>query len=236
MSQALLAVPAYFHPDVETADWVALTDPALLDGSPFDGVRFVVLNVANGPDTWRQGPFVRAIDGLHRAGVPVIGYLDTGYGRRPVATVLAEAARYREWYGVEGAFLDQVRSDPDGLEHTAAITAGLRAAPLLVLNHGTHPDEAYAGLADILVTFEGPATAHRALTVPDWVWAYPRARFCHLVYGCRPQDTPAVVERAVRSHAGTIYVTDRVGANPWDGLPAWLTAGITLARPGGSDR
>jgi hypothetical protein len=223
-------VPAYFHPDVAPAAWAALTGagvlryPAADRSAAYRGVSFVVLNVADGPDTWRQEPFARVAGALHAAGVPLVGYLDTGYGRRPAATIREEAGRYRDWYGITGAFLDQVRPDPEGLPQTLALTQELRAdgTGLLVLNHGTHPDEAYARLADILVTFEGPAAAHRGLVAPSWVWRHPPKRFCHLVYATPEREVAAVIEHADRLWAGTVYVTDGEGTNPWGRLPGWL--------------
>jgi hypothetical protein len=51
---------------------------------------------------------------------------------------------------------------------------------------------------------------------------WPAEKFWHLDY-----DTPAgrvdeVLDRAAANHAGTVYVTDRGGANPWDGLPGYF--------------
>jgi hypothetical protein len=35
---------------------------------------------------------------------------------------------------------------------------------------------------------------------------------------------PAVLRQAARQGAGVVYVTDRVLANPWDGLPPYWPA------------
>ena len=41
----------------------------------------------------------------------MLGYVATTFGARPAADVEADAARYRDWYGVDGIFLDEVADD-----------------------------------------------------------------------------------------------------------------------------
>ncbi|WP_168200510.1 spherulation-specific family 4 protein [Allokutzneria sp. NRRL B-24872] len=199
-------VPAYFHPAVEPEGWRALAShPAL---------RFVVLNVADGPGTSADQSFVDA-----SAGLPVIGYVDTDYGARPTADVLTDVERHLAWYGVDGVFFDQAGTDA---RHYGALAEAARSlgAGTVALNHGTHPPEEFTELADLLVTFEGPLCAYRDLWVPRWVYRHRPELFCHLVYETPPSATASVLRQAWRSNAAAVYVTDHGGENPWGRLPS----------------
>lgn len=211
-----LAVPAYFHPAVAAADWAVLAQP-------HRGLRAVILNVADGPGITIDCALFEAAAQAREAGVPVLGYVDTGYGDRPVASILAELRRYRSWYGTCGFFFDQAAADPSHLPFYRELTQPARTAgDLVVLNPGVHPDPAYADLADALVTFEGPWSAYQAATVPDWVWHEPSERFWHLVYDAPASALEPALALAAQRNAGTVYVTDGSGANPWHGLPSYF--------------
>jgi hypothetical protein len=209
-------VPAYFHPAVAAADWQALAAAG-------PGVRAVVFNVDSGPG---QAPELelRAV-GAH-IDVPLLGYVDLAYGERPASAVATDLARYQAWYPTTGIFFDRVGGGRRTLAQCAAAVAAARrhGAAVVALNHGAHPDPAYATFADALVTFEGPASAHRLVDPPRWVRDWPADKFWHLVYdvpGARARD---VLAHAAASHAGVCYVTDRGGDNPWDGLPSYFPA------------
>ncbi len=53
--------------------------------------------------------------------------------------------------------------------------------------------------------------------------------FWHLVYAAPGAVFDAVLDRAERCNAETVYVTDRSGANPWDGLPGYFGRQLALA-------
>ncbi|MET8970556.1 spherulation-specific family 4 protein [Streptomyces hydrogenans] len=194
-----LLVPFYEHPTDRPEGWAALVAAA-------PTLHGVVLNPANGAGEAPDPAFAEAAGRLRAAGVRILGYADTAYGRRPHAEVVADLLRHRDWYGADGAFLDQVATAPDALPHYRRLAVAARAAgaATLVLNHGTPPDEGYAELADLLVTFEGPWDTYRTLDPP----AAPH--HCHLVYAAPPGFRPATaVHCAV---PGT-------GAHPWGTLP-----------------
>jgi hypothetical protein len=200
-----LLVPYYEHPAERPDAW-----EALLAAAP--RLYGVVLNPAGGPGAAPDQAFAVVAGRLRAAGVRVLGYADTDYGRRPHATVVRDLLCHRDWYGADGAFLDQVSAGPDVLPYYRRLGVAARAAGArtLVLNHGVHPDPAFAELADVLVTFEGPWDAYRTLAVPLWTAAHPRERFCHLVYAAPPD---ALATAAVHC------VVPGAGAHPWATLP-----------------
>ncbi|MBY8883395.1 spherulation-specific family 4 protein [Streptomyces sp. PTM05] len=209
-----LLIPLYVHPAADPRAWRAVTRHAAL-------VHAVVLNVADGPGGHADPVFADTAAGLRAAGVRLLGYADTGYGRRPLRAVLRDVLRHRAWYGVDGVFLDQVPADAAGVPRLRTLVRAVRllGARCVVLNHGTHPDPGYARLADLLVTFEGGWDAYREAVVPEWTARHPPDRFCHLVYDVPPaaRESAARIARA-RGAAVHCAVPGR-GANPWSSLP-----------------
>lgn len=217
-----LVVPAYFHPAVHPDQWQWLAEHAA-------GVLMVILNVANGPGASSQAAFRQAIGSLQRAGICVIGYVDTSYGRCQAQRVLAETDRFQDWYGVQGVCLDQVAADPAQLGYYTGLTDRIRAmgAETVFFNHGTHPAPEYAHVADVLGTFEGTWPAYRRLRVPRWTEHWPPSKFCHVVHSVPVARHPGAWRLASRRRAGAVYITERGGANPYDGLPALAQRAFT---------
>lgn len=142
-----LLVPYYEHPDYEHPAERPEAWNAVISAAPL--LYGVVLNPAGGPGTAPDPAFAAVGDRLRTAGVRVLGYTDTDYARRPHDAVLRDLLRHRDWYGADGAFLDQASAGPDALPHYRRLAVAARAAgaDTLVLNHGVHPDPAFAELA-----------------------------------------------------------------------------------------
>lgn len=205
-----LAVPAYFHPRREAADWARLRDAG-------DRLGVVVVNPDSGPGTgdatYRDA--VRGLPGL------VAGYVDTAYARRPLADVLADVDAYRRLHGVDAVFADQVTSSADDLPYYARLAAAVDGP--LVLNPGVRPDPAYLRLAAVVVTFEGAWSAHRVLSGTDP--AGPASTW-HLVHGVPAGEEERTLQHASALGADHTHVTGATLPNPWDALPAWWPGGV----------
>jgi hypothetical protein len=210
-----LVVPAYFHPDVRPDDWELLAKHA-------PQVRLVTLNVANGPGTEPDRAFFPAVDRLRQAGVVVAGYVDTNYGQRPAREALADLDNFLKWYEVTGVCFDRVSITAEYLGYYAALSRDARhsGARVVVFNHGAHPLEAYAEHANLLGTFEGPWRSYLKLAVPRWTRSRPADKFYHVVYAVPRENYDHAFLLAMRRRAGSVYITDRSGRNPYDGLPA----------------
>ncbi|HZC41639.1 MAG TPA: spherulation-specific family 4 protein [Streptosporangiaceae bacterium] len=210
-----LVIPAYFHPVARPGLWESLAGHA-------PQVRLVILNVASGPGDAPDPAFVPVVERLRAAGVAMAGYVDTNYGRRPRRQVLAEAGRYRDWYGVASVCFDRAAGTPGRLRHYAALADRSRAngAEVVFFNHGTHPHPGYAEHADLLGTFEGCWQAYLRLAVPHWTRSLPASKFYHVVYSVPPPFFGGAFLLSRRRHAGSMYITDNGGSNPYDRLPA----------------
>ena len=158
-----LIVPAYFHPAVLPHEWEMLIERAA-------NVRLILLNLASGPGTEPDEAYAPTIDRLHSAGVALAGYVDTNYTQRPTPEVLDDIGRYIDWYGVTGVFFDRVAATAEDLDHYADLTRRARemGVDVIAFNHGTHPVEPYAEIADLVGTFEGTWRSYVDFVVPRW--------------------------------------------------------------------
>jgi hypothetical protein len=210
-----LIVPAYFHPAVHPHEWAWLAERAAQ-------VRLIVLNLANGPGAQPDTAILPALGRLRAAGITVCGYVDTNYGQRPADEAIADLGWHLDWYQVDGVFFDRAAIAAEQLSYYADLARRARGigARLVALNHGAHPIEPYADHADLLGTFEGPWSAYLELGVPRWVRSRPAGQFFHLLHSVPTTSFTDALGLAARRHVGCAYVTDRDGANPWDGLPS----------------
>lgn len=223
-----LVVPAYFHPVVAPKKW-----QKLVTLSP--SLRAVIVNVHNGPGEELDPTYLPIIDSLKGAGIRILGYVDTDYGRREPSLIGQEVSTYRDRYGLNGVFMDQVPSGLDQLDHYAQCVVAARTAgsPFVVLNAGAEPHPGYVDLANVTVTFEGPWIDYKSLRVSDWVYRFPASRFCHLVHSMPRGAFAHGLELAARRHVGSVFLTDGRGSNPWDHVSPRLIA--ELARTQAQD-
>ena len=205
-----LLVPLYAYPGTEPDQWATVVGSA---GS----LAGVILNPHSGPGDAVEPAFAAAAEALRTAGVPLLGYVDTAYGGRQHREVVADIERHRDWYQVDGVFLDQAASGLDLLPHYRRLAVSARSleASQVVFNPGVHPHPGFAEAADLLITFEGSWEQYRGLRVPEWTASFPAERFGHLVHGTSPTLCAAVPELARLRHAGVSYATPGAGANPW---------------------
>ncbi|MHB9859228.1 spherulation-specific family 4 protein [Streptomyces sp. YIM S03343] len=216
-----LGVPGVAHPLLAPAEWAGLARP----GAP---LHWVVLDVDSGPGV-RADPLCLAAAGrLRRAGVRVLGRLDTRHGTRPFADLVADAQRYLDWYQADGFLLERCPTGRAALPGIRRLVGTLRAIcdkAHIVLGHGTHPYPGYAENADQLVTFRGPWSDYRWSEAAEWTAHYPPEMFCHFVHGVPHGHLDEALRVARWQGAATICfteLTDRGGlADPWESMPGY---------------
>lgn len=220
-SAGSLLVPLYVHPAVDPAAWRALEDAA-------PALYGVVLNAADGPGDRPDPVYTLAARRLRRAGVRLLGYVDTDYAGRPAHTVYRDLRRHRAWYGTDGVFFDRVASDGRQIPYYRwlARTARLCGARTVVFNPGVHPDPGYARLADLLVTFEGGWDDYQVARVPRWTAGHCADRFCHLVYGVPDGLAGRAARLAALRGAAVHCAVPGVPPNPWQSAPVPIGGGV----------
>ncbi len=209
-----MAIPSYFGPGPL---WTKL-------GAATPRVGLAIINPNSGPGDAIRPDYVAQVKATQARGVTVLGYVHTSYGKRPLTEIHSEIVRFRQWYGVNGIFFDEVTNDDAGLPYYLQCRAAARAGhpeAVVVINPGTPVTEGYMQAADVVLTFENDYSSYvkRAPDAP-WVAHYPAARFLHLVYGA--PDVGAMrkaVALGKQRHAGWMYVTPGTLPNPWNLLP-----------------
>ena len=224
-----LLVPAYFDPG--QGRWPAVASAA-------QRVPLVAIaNVNNGPGSGltARPDYAKALSDLRAAGGQVVGYVYTQYGQRAVEAVKADMQRWHQLYPLDGFFVDEMANSPSPtlLKYYAALllyARELNPAYRVIANPGTNTDESYLkqSTADVLVIFENDA-GYANFAPAAWTKKYPPSAFGHLAYAIATADQMTnVVQLAAARRAGFIYVTDDSGANPWDTLPSYWGAEVSL--------
>lgn len=211
-------VPAFFYPE---SIW-----KQTVDSSPAPSV--MILDISGlGAGSQPEAHFRSVVHLAQAAGVTVLGYSSTALGQRPIAQVEADVQNYKAWYGVTGMFLDEVQGVVSQLPYYQELASYIHHAnpgsPIWI-NPGLYPDRAYMSVANVVMAFEGPYSAYRTDQVPGWVRQYPRWRFAHTVHTTSQEQLGSTVSLARSRNAGYLYVTDRAGSNPYDGLPSYWSA------------
>ena len=234
-------VPAYFYPSWNPAlsQWDEMTAAAA------GGARITaIMNPDNGPGTALNGDYVNAVNSFRAAGGKVLGYAYTCYGNnncnpalpatRSSADVLADAQKYRSWYGVDGIFLDEMSNQAAALPFYESVAAGLRMAQpggTIIGNPGTSTPAAYLAVADTLVTFERGTGSYAGTVSEPWMSSADPSRQAHLHYGVSSEAAMlALVSEAAARKAGYLYITNDVLPNPWDQLPSYWGAEVAAIK------
>lgn len=211
-----------------------------------DALGFVILNINSGSGDSAQEDWAKQATYARNAGATVLGYVRTTKGARPKAEVLTEVQQHRDWYGVDGVFLDEAVngwSDEEAaqvpyyqdLHDTLKATYGDRF--WVVANPGSNTVEAMLSAADVLMTYESYATTYlnpgKNTITPDFYLAYPASKFWHVIHDVTEENYAQVIAAAATHHAGHLYLTDKTfvpsddpqtpAQNPYEGPPSqWL--------------
>src|SRR5262249_11911210 len=131
---------------------------------------YVVVNESSGPGTSPANATLQSnIAAARAAGRRVLGYVPLGYtptgvSARGDGAILADVAAWRDLYGVDGLFLDEVQPEcsvpsyGDVGAKYASLAASMRAVlpgAFLALNPGRNLGECFASSFDAVVAYEG---------------------------------------------------------------------------------
>lgn len=206
-----VAVPAYFW---SSTQW----DRMLVSSQE---LRYVVMNPDSGPGTVSYPSFVTKVATARTQGAMVVGYVDTGYGARALATVKAEIDKYRTWYGVNAFFFDQTPYDCAQIAYYQQVEDYVRAQAggFIFHNPGMNPQECYLDVADVVVNFEGSEASYNAWTPAPYAAGYPADRFWHIVYAVDPAHAAALLSSAASRNGGLVFLTEQDMPNPFSVIP-----------------
>jgi Spherulation-specific family 4 len=165
------AVPAYFYPGSES--WTRMI-------TALAGAGMIIVNPLNGPGNTKKTEYASAIMAAHRAGIKVLGYVDTGYlgavegrrTRRGYSDALSWQMQIQDdvdkWYrlygadGIDGVFFDDVVNTCGKNSNNVRLYAEIRGyakksrpGAYVVANPGANVPQCLEGIADTLLTYEG---------------------------------------------------------------------------------
>jgi hypothetical protein len=214
-------VPLYTYPT--DSSWMQLVDAK----ASHPAVNIIaVINPNSGPGSAQNADYVKGIALLQRVGIEVVGYVSTGLtAKRPEADIHADVDRYRTWYPqLTGIFLDEM-TNPNGTAPPTFYTslndyAHQQGFDYTIGNAGTGLDVSYVTCVDTILIYEDQGEPDLS-SLSGWYGLYPNTHFGLLAYGI-PMDAGLVTKAF--SHIGYLYLTDRKGTNPWDGLPSYFDA------------
>ncbi len=213
-----MLIPLYTDPSAQWASVISANTYKNID---------VILNPSDGPGASIQSSYTNGIAQLRSAGVGSFGYVYTGYGTRPLATVKAEVDSWKNWYSVDGIFFDEASNSSTNLSYYSDLqTYVTDRAMTSILNPGTGTMEAYMSVAATNVIYENDPPS--PLSVPTWAVNYPASKFGALQYAANAAQMRMFVASAKAQNIGYVFVTDDVLNNPWDKLPAYLAEEATL--------
>lgn len=230
-----LLVPAYFATGTDSP-WASLT----AGGNSYPNVKITAIANPNSgvltSTTTANADLVTAITNFKGTNRKVIGYVSTLYGNgaRSEADVKATIDKYLELYtGLEGFYIDEMASGSNRLAHYEAIYSYIKsknAALVVIGSPGIFPDPAYAGAADVLVTFDGTAAAYQALDPqqPSNTWVYNKANtaqamLSHSADTCTAMQETVKYANLARLNTGLVFATDQTSNRSASKLPSYWT-------------
>jgi hypothetical protein len=201
-----------------------------------------IVNPASGPGTFTDPNYVSAIADLDATKYgKAFAYISTGFGARSLSDVETDIQGYLSLYGGKnfaGFFIDQMSILPGTLSFYQSIynyikqdvgssyaVIGNPGSPFL---NGVSPAD-YLSTADQLVIFEGPNTAPNPgdpgfNDYPyglNWFQSYSSNRFANIIHDTPASSLLSDMSKAQALNAGSIFVTDGTGGNPYNGLPSY---------------
>jgi Spherulation-specific family 4 len=227
-----LLVPAYFYP---AGDGRAAWNRLIASAGKVPIVAIV--DPDNGPGKTADPNYQSVFKSIAPSKLTPIGYVTLSYGKRTAATVKADVDQWRKLYpGVRGIFFDEQPSDaahsPFARECYAYARAQIRDG-VFFSNPGVPCAPEYFADADgpTFCLFEHHE-GFDAYQPPPIVDRVGPKRVAVLLYSVKPADATRRFRQALQKQAGTVYVTDATGVNPWDRLPSYWEAEVSEAARG----
>lgn len=209
-------VPLYTYPT--DGSWSAIIQASL--AHPTVPV-LAIFNPSSGAGAAKDQAYGTGVARLKAAGIVVLGYVATTYGRRPESEIHAEMDHYGTWYPeTDGIFFDEMDSAGGTEAYYSAATAYARSQHLSITvgNPGTQTKPSYIGTVDTMTIYESAGLP--TIASLRWTDAFSPHDFAIIPYRVPSLDVAFVQEAA--QHVGYVYLTNDDLSNPWDSLPPYF--------------
>ncbi len=181
-----------------------------------------VVNPNTQPGAAPNSSYMSGITQLINAGIKVIGYVPTTYGKRSAADIQAEIKRWKSLYpAVTGIFLDEMLNKPGAESYYKGITtfAKSNGFDFVIGNPGADSVPSYVGTVDVMLVYEGVGFPS-AERMAGWHASYDKRNFGIIPYAVPYMSRSFVA--AARQYAGYIYLQNDTMPDPWDTVPPFL--------------
>lgn len=182
-----------------------------------------VINPDDGPGSSKVSGISGPVSRLLSAKAKVAGYINTYYGGESLSSVYKQVDRYRSWYGANAIYMDEMSDRTSKVSYYRSIYNYAHGKGMTVVgNPGTFVPSSYAGVADVIVTFEDPYSRWSSNKQSSWTSGYPASKFAAIVYSASSGAMKSIVDRAVSQRYGWIFVTNGGGSDPFRSAPSFL--------------
>lgn len=192
-----------------------------------------VVNPHNGPGTGWEEAYDRYVTVMQECHISVLGYVSTFWGAVPLNTVKDNIDKYKQFYGIDGIFLDEMSNKAENVQYYKDITAYAKSVGVkyVVGNTGTDAAPEYVGVVDNIVISEGYG-APTLSRLGGWHVGYGKENFSYIAYSQSTVDRQYVATSA--SFASYLFITDDHFPNPYDRMPSHFDELLALLDPGKS--
>lgn len=217
-----ILLPAYFYD-------ANLWQRALTPRTP---AHKIITNVNDGPGEENLDHFQALFDQARSFGHQLIGYVATGYGKVSLERIIRQSLAWKQLYGIEHIFLDEVSDQASMTNHYKAIVQAIRHATpesTVILNPGTPPDESYFFIDPKIeiVVFESTWADFQKVSFPNWMnswWTH-----AHVMVYNAPVDALASIYTFVsQRHASGFFISDAGDAIYHEALPSYWEQELAL--------
>lgn len=167
-----------------------------------------VINPDNGVGSGRIGSVGSFVNRVQGTGSLAVGYINTNYGSRSISSVKSDINAYVSRYGADGIFLDEFSDSLGDLSFYREIYKYAKSKGLKVVgNPGTFVPKQFAGVTDILITWEDfYSNGFSSWKQKGWTKKYSKKKFGAMVQGT--SNYQSAISRANSQNAEFVYVTD----------------------------
>lgn len=185
-----------------------------------------IINPNSGPGGVRDVNYVNGINSLRSAGVIVLGYVYTSYGKRSISSVETDVAAYHSWYNVNGIFFDEMTNVAGSESYYSTLNSYSESLgyAITVGNPGSPVPSSYVGTLSILCIYENGGLPSIS-TLSGSTSSGGKQNFAFMSYGVQTSD--ASFETQASSYVGWEFITSAGLPNPYNSLPSYFSTEVS---------
>ncbi|WP_268541210.1 spherulation-specific family 4 protein [Candidatus Nitrosotenuis cloacae] len=174
----------------------------------------VIVNPQNGSGNAQDSNYVAGIRDLQSAGIMVLGYVHTNYANRDLALTMNDTRKYRDWYGVDGIFFDEMSNVAGDEEYYSSLNNHAKSIGLsfTVGNSGVDTSPNYVGIMDNIVIYDNQGLPSLNF-LGGWHTGYDKNNFSFLSYGVQTYDQ--TFAKKASNYVRYMYLSNGTMPNPW---------------------